>query len=185
MTFHFAHALRTFGNEAMLTDGEIILRPYRRDDRSTLAKLADNAKISRYMSGRFPTPYTLDAADQWINKVELEQEILNFAIQWRGEHVGGIGLEPLKDVFCLTTGLGYWLGETFWGNGLATRAVALMVDYAFSELHFLRIQGLVYEGNERSAKVLQKNGFEKEGTLRQYVNKDGHVFDSDIYSRVC
>jgi RimJ/RimL family protein N-acetyltransferase len=169
----------------MLVDADLVLRRYRQDDRDTLAALANNADVSRHLMERFPFPYTLEAAEGWIAKVGHEQERHNLAIQWQGRLVGGIGLEPLGDIYRQTTEIGYWLGETFWGNGLACRAVALMLGHAFSTLGFIRVQAFIDAGNGRSVRVLEKNGFVHEGTLRRKNTKNGCVHDALLYARLC
>ncbi len=167
-----------------LVQGDLALRRYSPDDREVLAALADNPKVSRFLMNRFPHPYTLSDADAWIALAAGETRVCNFAIEWRGRLAGGIGLEPMDDVHSGTAGLGYWLGEPFWGRGLATRAVALILPYAFAELLFIRIQANVYEGNRPSMRVLEKNGFVREGVLRKHVSKNGTVSDAILYARL-
>jgi RimJ/RimL family protein N-acetyltransferase len=166
------------------TDDSLFLRRFRQDDRDTLVKLADNAKVSQYLTDRFPNPYTHTAADIWIDKVSSEQEPHNFLIEWQGEFVGGIGLSPFDDVYRQTAEIGYWLGEPYWGNGLATKAVALMLNHTFSNLQYIRIQAGVFAENKSSARVLEKNGFILEGILRQHITKNGRRHDAMLYARL-
>jgi RimJ/RimL family protein N-acetyltransferase len=64
--------------------------------------------------------------------------------------------------------VGFLLAEGARGRGLATRAVGLLVDWSFRELGMERVQGLVHPENPRSAEVLQRLGFRREGRLRDY-----------------
>jgi RimJ/RimL family protein N-acetyltransferase len=64
--------------------------------------------------------------------------------------------------------VGFLLAEEARGRGLATRAVALLVDWSFRALEMARIQGLVHPDNPRSARVLERLGFQREGLLRSY-----------------
>lgn len=60
-----------------------------------------------------------------------------------------------------------------WGQGVGTEAYQLLLDYAFNERGFHRIEALVLEDNVASLKMHQKCGFKKEGTLRESVFKNG------------
>jgi RimJ/RimL family protein N-acetyltransferase len=131
---------------------------------------------------RFPSPYTLEAADHWIAKVKFEHELRNFAIEWRGQFVGGIGLEPLYDIHRLTAEIGYWLGEPYWGNGLATKALRLMLEYAFSSLPYIRLQAAIFAVHKSSARVLEKNGFALEAVHRRHIIKFGQTHDAMLYA---
>jgi RimJ/RimL family protein N-acetyltransferase len=64
--------------------------------------------------------------------------------------------------------VGFLLAEGARGRGLATRAVGLLVDWSFRELGMERVQGLVHPENPRSAEVLPRLGFRREGLLRDY-----------------
>ncbi|QAY66981.1 GNAT family N-acetyltransferase [Paenibacillus protaetiae] len=79
--------------------------------------------------------------------------------------------------------IGYFLAEKHWGQGLATSAVQALTAFLFEEAGVNRIQAEVMPPNERSKKVLLKNGFMKEGTLRQAAFWSGKgVIDLEIYS---
>lgn len=79
--------------------------------------------------------------------------------------------------------IGYFLAEAQWGKGLASRAVGLLTEFLFMEVQVNRIQAEVMLGNETSKKVLRKNGYVKEGMLRQAALWSGKgVVDLEIYS---
>ncbi|MNC05736.1 Ribosomal-protein-serine acetyltransferase [compost metagenome] len=79
--------------------------------------------------------------------------------------------------------LGYFLSEAHWGKGIATEAVGILLDYLFKAGSINRIQAEVMPLNEASKKVLLKNGFIKEGTLRQAALWAGKgIIDLEIYS---
>lgn len=64
------------------------------------------------------------------------------------------------------------------------KAIALLCEYALNELLFIRLQAFVYTPNLASVRVLEKNGFEREGLLRKYVRKDGRIYDCFLYARL-
>ncbi|MDR0362441.1 MAG: GNAT family N-acetyltransferase [Planctomycetota bacterium] len=166
------------------TDGEVGLRLYRAGDRDRLVAIADNPNVARTLADRFPHPYAREDAENWLARVKTETRPCNMAIEWRGELVGGIGIEPMADVHSGTAELGYWLGEPYWGKGIATRAAGLIISYAFDELLFIRLQASVFAGNPASCRVLEKNGFVREGVLRKHIRKNGRIRDAFLYARL-
>jgi [ribosomal protein S5]-alanine N-acetyltransferase len=78
--------------------------------------------------------------------------------------------------------IGYFLAEAFWGKGIATQAVSVLVKFLFEVVNINRIQAEVMPLNEISKRVLLKNGFIKEGTLRQANLWSGKgIVDLEIY----
>lgn len=79
--------------------------------------------------------------------------------------------------------IGYWLGEQFWGRGIATAAVITLTDYAFTNLNLTRVFALPFARNNGSIRVLQKTGYTLEGCLRRSAIKDGVVLDQLMYAK--
>ena len=80
--------------------------------------------------------------------------------------------------------LGYWLGEPHWGKGYATEAAKLMVEYALQNFPLQRLFAWVFETNPKSARVLEKAGFQREGLLRASCVKYGERRDQLLYALV-
>ena len=79
--------------------------------------------------------------------------------------------------------VGYFLEESYWRRGIATEALRLLVHYLFETIHMNRIQAEVMVANDHSKRVLLKNGFTKEGTLRQASLWSGKgIVDLEIYA---
>jgi RimJ/RimL family protein N-acetyltransferase len=163
----------------------IILRAWRRSDISSLVRYANNRKIWINLRDIFPHPYTDAEAEQWIGICESNRgPTTNFAIELQGEAIGGIGCRLLDDVNCKTAEIGYWLGEPFWGRGIATAALKRTTEYAFQTFSLERLQASVFEWNPASARVLEKAGYVLEGRLRRSIFKDGRLTDSLLYARI-
>jgi [ribosomal protein S5]-alanine N-acetyltransferase len=78
--------------------------------------------------------------------------------------------------------IGYFLAEANWGKGIATSAVSVLTEFLFNYVDVNRIQAEVMPLNENSKKVLLKNSFYKEGTLRQATIWSGKgLVDLEIY----
>ena len=98
--------------------------------------------------------------------------------------VGNISVERKDDVFCKDAEIGYFLLTEYWSKGIMTEAVRQICQIAFDELDILRITGLVYNPNNASKKVLEKNGFAMEGTMKQAVVKDESIYDLCILGKL-
>lgn len=158
------------------------IRLWRREDKPSLVRFGNNRKIWRNLTDLFPNPYTEVDADAWLDLVESLDPCTHFAIEVEGLAVGGIGLIPQSGMFSGTAEFGYWLGEPFWGRGIATAAARAMVDFAFSAFPWVRLEAGVFEWNPASMRVLEKAGFEREGVLRRSVRKDGQFLDRVMYA---
>jgi len=80
------------------------------------------------------------------------------------------------------TELGYWLGESFQGKGLVTKACRALIDYAFNELKLNRIEMRCGAENKKSRKIPEKLGFREEGIVRQAGWLHDHFVDYVIYA---
>src|SRR3954471_8277541 len=96
------------------------LRPCRVGDQDDLVRHADNPHVALHLRDQFPQPYTKADADDWIARVDRQSPVINFAICLHDRLVGGIGLMPGSDIHRVSAEVGYWLGESFWGRGIAS-----------------------------------------------------------------
>ncbi len=78
--------------------------------------------------------------------------------------------------------LGYAVDEAANGRGLATDAVGLAVRFAFRDAGLHRVQAAVLPANARSVRVLEKNGFRREGHARRYLQIAGVWADHDLFA---
>jgi N-carbamoylputrescine amidase len=160
------------------------IREWRRDDRGSLVRHADNRNVWRNLRDVFPHPYTPVHADTWIALCESRAFNTVWAIEVDGEAAGGIGLVPGRDVNRRSAEIGFWLGEPCWGRGIMTEAVGAVTRMAFDLFGFDRIHADVFEWNAASIRVLEKNGYALEGRLRRAAIKDGRVGDQLVYARL-
>lgn len=159
------------------------LRPFTADDRYRLAEIANDRRISRNLTDRFPYPYSIEDADEWIELTSQQEPGRHFAIEVDRDLVGGIGLDPIGGEKRHVAAVGYWLAPSYWGQGIATEALQAMVGYAFETIPQLsRLQASVYGWNPASGRVLEKCGFHLEATLREAIIKDTETTDEHIYA---
>ncbi len=167
----------------MLHSEKIILRSLT-DDASALALLANIKKIWDNVRDILPHPYTIDDAIFFLNFTKEENPQMSFEIEYEDKFCGMIGLVAQQDVYRRTAEIGYWLGEPFWGKGIATEATRLITDYGFNELGFVRIHTGIFEHNIGSMKVLEKNGYKKDGVFEKNIIKNGKMIDEHRYSKI-
>lgn len=168
------------------TNPPVTFRTWRSTDVESLVRHANNPNVWMNLRDRFPHPYTASDAEDWIGMNHmLMGPPTNFAIVVGEEAVGGVGFEILDDVYQRTAEVGYWVGESFWDRGLATRAVAFITEYAFAIFPELeRLQAGVFDWNLASARVLEKAGYRCEGRLARAVTKNERTGDLLIYARL-
>lgn len=170
--------------ETIETD-QFILRPYQKGDEASLRKHINNKNVAKD-TVEIPHPYSAEDANEWIrNSLRLQKEEspeeVRFALVIDGEVVGGISLVNIEGH---KAEIGYWLGEDYWGKGLMTEAVEAVTKYGFEVLKLKRIYAYTFPTNKGSQRVLEKAGYELEGRLRKYVEKDGELRDDLLYARI-
>jgi ribosomal-protein-alanine N-acetyltransferase len=161
---------------------DFFIRSYEYSDKEALVKYANNPKVSRLLRDQFPYPYTKSDAKLWLRNACNQNPETNFVIANEEEMMGAIGINLQYDVYKYSAEIGYWLGEPFWGKGIATSAVKALTEFAFTNFLLSRIYAHVFEGNIASEKVLLKAGYVKEATLKNAVFKGGKFLDQYIYA---
>jgi ribosomal-protein-alanine N-acetyltransferase len=162
----------------------LTLRPWKHDDDRSLIEHANDYDVWINVTDRFPHPYKLSDAQDWIGASIKTGQDRDFAIVVEGMAVGGIGIMPQRDVFQRSAEVGYWLGKAYWGRGIMTEALAAVTDYAFHHFDICRLYAGVFAWNPASAKVLEKCGYEFEGRLRKAITKAGKTTDQLLYSKI-
>jgi RimJ/RimL family protein N-acetyltransferase len=167
-----------------LTGKRVILRAWKPGDAAPLARHANNPNVARQLRDRFPHPYTIADARQFIQSVAGARPTMLFAMVVDGEPVGGIGFFPGADVERFSAEIGYWLAEPYWGRGITVEAIQLISTYAFEVCNMLRLFALPFADNPQSVRVLEKAGYTREATLRASSVKYGHIRDQALYALV-
>ena len=160
------------------------VRSWHPSDVDSLTVHANNRNVAINLRDRFPSPYTRRDGREFIKMARRMKPESFFAIAVGGEAVGGIGFVPGHDVERVSSEIGYWLGEAFWGRGIMTAAVRATVEHLFRHFDFMRLEAPVFEWNPASMRVLEKCGFAREGVLRKSIEKDGQIIDAVLYARL-
>ena len=161
---------------------EFTLRPFSMSDLDDLVKHADNFNIAKNLTDKFPHPYSAENGLAFIEMTQSMRPVSVFAIAVDGKVAGGIGLHPQGDIQRLNAELGYWVAEPFWGHGIATRAIAQIVDFGFKNLEINRIFARPFGSNLASQRVLEKAGFKFEARFEKTLIKNGAFEDELFYA---
>ena len=169
-----------------LRTDRLLLRPLIDGDTDDVFAMRSNAYVMRYWD-----------APPWTERGQAERFI---AACWRmAEEGSGVRLAIDRAVdetfigWCGVTrwnpeyrsaSMGYCLDEDAWGHGYATEAGRSLLRWAFDTLDLNRVQAEVDTRNQASARVLEKLGFRREGTLREDCIVDGVVSDSWVYGLI-
>lgn len=163
---------------------DCFIRPWHIGDEASLAQQGDNPNVARYLVATFPRPYTLQDAQGWISSCSESRPPMNLAIEYRGAAIGGVGGRLGAGEMRKTMTFGYWIGEAFWGRGIATGVVAAYVPYAFASFNVERIEAHVFAPNLASARVLEKCGFSMEGRLARRIVVEEQMVDEFMFARL-
>ena len=169
-------------------DENYYLDVFQFSDAERLAEAIGDEEIAKNTL-TIPHPYSPMDAEWWLanrgiaDKGKIQR---NWAIRnQKGEVCGGIGFHLKYGPEAHKDEMGYWLMKSLWGKGLMSKAVGIFCEFVFEKNPFLvRLEAPIFEGNERSARVLVKNGFKKEGRMRKAYLKNGEFIDSILYAKV-
>ena len=162
------------------------IRRWELSDARDLATALSNKKIQDNLRDGLPYPYTEKDGKEFISTMLAanENDTFAFAITVNGKVIGSIGAFRQTNIHNKTAELGYYIAEEYWGKGIMTEAVKQLCDYVFSHTDIIRIYAEPFSNNIGSCRVLEKAGFQYEGTLRSNALKNGNVLDMKMYSKL-
>lgn len=162
------------------------IRRWELSDARDLATALSNKKIQDNLRDGLPYPYTEQDGKEFISAMLAanENDTFAFAITVNGKVIGSIGAFRQGNIHRQTAELGYYIAEEYWGKGIMTEAVKQLCAYVFSNTDIIRIYAEPFAYNIGSCRVLEKAGFQYEGTLRSNALKNGKVLDMKMYSKL-
>ena len=96
--------------------------------------------------------------------------------------IGHISLYAIKRLPYSSAFIGYSMDENFAGRGIATEAVKLVVDFAFTSLNLHRVEAYIAPENISSIRVVEKAAFVREGLMRKLLYINGEWVDHYMYA---
>ena len=145
----------------VLSTKRLTLRAPLKRDYDDIVFHANNPKVAENLS-QMPHPYTMRDAAHWTDvlaKPAVRQQTFAITDRYLDKFLGGCGYRPdQQDVNRVV--IGYWLGEPFWGEGLAAEATQAIIDHAFDNEEISAVVASVRPSNHQSKRVLEKCGFQ-------------------------
>jgi RimJ/RimL family protein N-acetyltransferase len=133
-------------------------------------------------------PNSEEESQEFLKRKLAEQEVcprVNYSIaitfKENDQLIGGCAVKR-KSVEASDGEIGYVLHKDYWGRGIATEAVEVLLRFGFEELKLHRIFATCMTENLGSKRVLEKNGLRLEGHLKENVLQRGRWRDSLIYA---
>ena len=160
------------------------IRKWELSDAKDLAAALSNKKVQDNLRDGLPYPYTEQDGKEFISAMFSadENETFAFAITVDNMVLGSIGIFRQGNIHRQTAELGYYIAEEYWGKGIMTEAVKQICEYVFANSDIIRIYAEPFAYNIASCRVLEKVGFQYEGTLRSNAVKNSKVIDMKMYS---
>ena len=143
----------------------ILLRPWRESDAETLYKYASDPEVGPRAG--WPPHQSVEESLEIIRTIFHSDTM--WAVEWKatGEAIGCVGYLPatasnleIADDQCE---VGYWIARPYWGKGICTEAMRLVVDYCFRVKGFTILWGTYFPDNPASGRVMEKCGFRDTG----------------------
>ena len=160
------------------------IRKWMLSDVADLTAAISNKKVQDNLRDGIPYPYTEQDGVDFISAMLSadENDTFAFTITVDEKVIGSIGVYRQENIHRQTAELGYYIAEEYWGKGIMTEAIKQICQYVFQKSDILRIYAEPFASNEASCRVLEKAGFQYEGTLRNNAVKNGKVIDMKMYS---
>lgn len=167
-----------------LLDGEKVrLTAIRESDIDTLISWDDDPEFMRMLISGPSYPRPEIAQREWWTERLKARDQYHFAIRTQ-VHDAVIGTVHINEI--------EWPHGTAWlsigigsrearGKGYGTEAMRLALDFAFRNLNLHRIALSVFAYNEPAIRTYERLGFTHEGTMREFLQRDGQRFDMHIY----
>lgn len=169
-------------DQPTLRTPRLVLRPLDLDDAAAVQRLAGHPAIAD-TTLNIPHPYLDGMAEQWIRSGAAAWEKgsgVAYAITEGGELRGVITMKLDPRSRCGE--FGYWIGQPYWGRGLATEALRAFLDFGFREMGLNRIQASHLSRNPASGRVMEKAGMVREGVHRERLLKNDRFEDTVEYA---
>ena len=160
------------------------IRKWELSDAKDLALALSNKEIQNNLRDGLPYPYTEQDGKDYISAMlsANKNETFAFAVTADNKVIGSIGVFRQENIHKRTAELGYYIAQEYWGKGIMTEAVKQICAYVFGSSDIIHIYAEPFAHNNESCRVLEKAGFQYEGTLRSNAVKNGKVIDMIMYS---
>ncbi len=163
-----------------LETNRILLRPFKVTDLEDFYEYAKNSKVGP--NAGWPPHASREDSRKILTSFIESDEVWAVVLKENKKVIGSVGIH--KDQLRTATDvrmIGYVLSEDYWGRGIMTEAARAAIGYAFETTDITLLTVHHYIHNQRSRRVIEKLGFQYEGTLRHC----SRIFDGSIHDLSC
>ena len=168
-----------------LATSRLVLREYAVDDWPAVRAYQRDARYHRFYPWTDRSEDEARAYVQMFINLQAEQPRRKFqlavTLAGSGELIGSWGVRRKRENEWEAE-IGYELAPAHWGQGYATEAGRVMLDFGYNRLKLHRIAAICVAGNVASARVLERLGFRLEGRQRENDYFKGQWWDTQIYA---
>lgn len=167
-----------------IESSRLLLRKFNHDDALYMFKnWATDEQVTKYLTWRPHSnlKVTQDLVDTWCAHYTKSIYQWTIVLKEIGEPIGSIGIVRLfEDELCAD--FGYCISSKYWGKGIVTEAMNLLLDYWFNQIGFEKIKGFHHVDNPASGRVMQKIDMSYTGVLKgEQKDNMGNPIDCDCY----
>ena len=169
----------------LLTDEDLLLRPFRLDDAPQLhCAVQESLKELKPWMSWATDEYSERTAREYISIARArweEHTFYAFAVLRGDDLLGACTLSSIHPIYHFCN-LGYWIRTSCHGQGIAGRAAKLVACFAFEHLGLIRVEIVIALGNRPSLRVAEKIGAHDEGILLNRMVVGKSIYDAHMYS---
>lgn len=166
-----------------LATDRLLLQEIKPEDQPFIFEGLSHPEVIPFYGVRYDSLEATRAQIEWYQKMVDDGSGISWKISHihTGERIGVISIYYYKPEHNKAE-IGFWLLPQFWNWGYALEALNAVVAYWKSEKALHRLEAFVEEGNNGSSKLLERAGFQYEGTMRDCEIKNGKYISLLIYA---
>ena len=163
----------------------LLLKQIVHDDQQFIFKGLSHPDVIPFYGVQYDSFESTKTQMDWYNKM-LQVET---GISWKivdkrsSESMGVISIYYYKSEHNKAE-VGFWILPQYWEKGFASEALKAAIDFWKNEKKLHRLEGFVEKGNTASSKLLEKAGFQYEGTMRDCEIKNGKYISLHVYALI-
>jgi len=149
------------------------------------ASWMNDPEIYQYLESKW-RQITVEDLKEYIKSINDGKNNFLFGIfdKATDKHIGNIKVGPIQHVHRYGD-IGIIVGnKNYWGKGVATEAIKLIVQFAFEDLNLNKVTAGMYDINRGSLKAFEKNGFRQVGIWKNHVFFKGEYIDQFIMEKL-
>lgn len=155
-------------------------------DAVQIHEFASDKDVSRYIGWSLMDNLedTKQHVEEMIKKEELGTHLYASILLKNTQKIIGTAMIFNFDNQANHAEIGYVFHKDYWGNGYGTQAVELMSDFAFKILNLHKLHARIVDKNIGSVRILERNGFDLEGKLKDYYFIDGDYCHGLFFGKI-